>query len=327
MRESPGFSWVDACFWTNGLGFELGPRSPYAEATASTIDEARHGSEGSVVLVDATLVVAHGSPPQLCRIERAAPCPPGSHQPGGVAARTDVAELRTMSGPFVATVRDGTLTGLVATRGEPDDGWRRRRIESAPEVQAAERASSEGLSWTERLHRGYAWEGGGGLGAGVGLRGEALAAANLRGGIRRRLFRADFATNVVRGPAAVEALVGDTTGLDLRWRWFAYADEQGTLGFGTTLGVAPVLLNALGSSRVRVPSLIGLILPEFGVMFRTASPPRPYLAFSLPVAWRVGSGVFLDATVTALVFEREGPAGGVSAWLTFSFGLGATHAL
>ncbi len=309
--------------WCSGDWFAETLRSPYVEATASTIDEARHSSEGSVVLVDAALVVAAGSPPQLCHVERETRCPPRSHRPGGVTARTEAAELRTMPGPFVATVRDGTLTGLVATRRQDFYGaWSSSRIHDAPEVRAAERASYEGVSWISRLPRGRTWEAGGGLGAGVGARGEVLAAANLRAGIRRRLFRADFATELVRGPAAVEALLGDTAGLDLRWRWFAYADEQGTLGFGTTLGVAPVFLNALGYSRVRIPSLIGLVLPEFGVMFRTASPPRPYVGFSLPVAWIVESGVFLDATVTALVSEREGPVGGASAWLMFSFGMG-----
>jgi hypothetical protein len=90
--------------------------------------------------------------------------------------------------------------------------------------------------------------------------------------------------------------------------------------------IAPVFLNALRYGRVRVPSLTGLVLPEFGVLFRTASSPRPYVAFSLPVAWIAQDELFLDATVTALVFEREGPAGGVSSWLMFSFGMGSANA-
>lgn len=81
----------------------------------------------------------------------------------------------------------------------------------------------------------------------------------------------------------LRGLLGDVFELGLRARWF---DEQRRHGEPAwALGVAPSLLATTPFEHWSTPTLLGLVVPEFGVLTQRER-PRPYFAWRFPVEYR-----------------------------------------
>ena len=79
-------------------------------------------------------------------------------------------------------------------------------------------------------------------------------------------------------------LVGDVPGFDLHAR-VLMGQPAGHFGTAFTLGVGPGLMAQVGPAYSRMPSLVGLLLPEVGVLARSYRPTRAYLGWSAPLGY------------------------------------------
>jgi hypothetical protein len=85
------------------------------------------------------------------------------------------------------------------------------------------------------------------------------------------------------GPREIrDVLIGDTFGLGARLR-FGIGGAGDQFGAVVQGSLAPLVVNRIG--RVRVPTLLGLGVPEVGVRFRSFGGPRAILGFHAPVTF------------------------------------------
>jgi hypothetical protein len=148
-----------------------------------------------------------------------------------------------------------------------------------------------------------------------------FAGAALRLGLRTNYSIQDTTSaGLIREPVA-----GDSWGLDLRVRALGEVEGAGAARALFAAGIALAADNALGRSsseaRARLPSLLGIVLPEFGVIGRAGAPIRLYTAHSLPIWWLFARGFALEVR-PALGFRlAPSSAGGPAPWLSLSIGL------
>jgi hypothetical protein len=152
--------------------------------------------------------------------------------------------------------------------------------------------------------------------AAVGVdRGGALGGGDARAGLywlRRR---------------AVPMLVGNRIGFDFRLRALYGHDGAGAPSGSLLLGAAPAFSQQFGElgrrgTGVRVPSLLGLALPETGLWLRSATAARFYLGWRAPIAWLLVPEAGLEVAPSfAWAPVRDAGNPSASAWLaTFSAG-------
>lgn len=119
-----------------------------------------------------------------------------------------------------------------------------------------------------------------------------------------------------------EPLVGDGWGLDLRVGALRSLSGAPSPGTGLRAGLGLSATNAVGlstsTSRVRVASLLGLLLPELGMARLPGESPRFSTTNALPVAWLISSRLALEARPALSVLFG---AGAPHAMLSISFGL------
>jgi hypothetical protein len=148
-----------------------------------------------------------------------------------------------------------------------------------------------------------------------------FAGAALRLGLRTNYSIQDTTSaGLIREPVA-----GDSWGLDLRVRALGEVHAPGAARRLFAAGIALAADNALGRSsseaRVRLPSLLGIVLPEFGVMGRTGAPIRLYTAHSLPISWLFTERFALEVRPAVGFLFAPSRAGGPAPWLSLSIGL------
>jgi len=100
-----------------------------------------------------------------------------------------------------------------------------------------------------------------------------------------------------------QTVFGDTFGADLRVHVHAGTRAQDP-DWMVAVGVAPVMLNAVGDGRFRVPALpYGLVVPELGVIAREDRPAAFYVGWNLPVAYLVSDDLGLEARGTVMMVD------------------------
>jgi hypothetical protein len=139
------------------------------------------------------------------------------------------------------------------------------------------------------------FDAGAGLAAAWSSRDGGLGGGTLRLGVRWWPSSAP-----VGRPSAAALLVGDVPGVDLRARILLGA-PAGHFGTVFTVGLGSGLMAQVGPKRSRVPSLLGLVLPEVGVLVRSYAPARAYLGWSAPFGYQAKGWSFLSIELTPTV--------------------------
>jgi hypothetical protein len=95
-------------------------------------------------------------------------------------------------------------------------------------------------------------------------------------------------------------LFGDTLGGELRVHFLYRVDTQQEAEWITAIGFSPLLVNRFEQSIVRLPTLMGTVMPEVGLILRADRDPTWYVGWSLPFSLLVGHDVAFD--IAARIF-------------------------
>jgi len=105
---------------------------------------------------------------------------------------------------------------------------------------------------------------------------------------------ADESAEVNEGYTLINALLGDQMGVSLRAHFLYRTDTAQEAEWITAIGLSDTLQNRYAQSVVRMPSLIGTIAPEFGVILRSDRDPTWYIAWDAPFSFLVHHDVAID---------------------------------
>jgi hypothetical protein len=151
--------------------------------------------------------------------------------------------------------------------------------------------------------------------------GPAFAGGAMRWGGRFALYPSSDTT--VSGRIR-EIAAGDMWGLDVRVRALGELRPVGSPRAWLSAGVAVAADNVLGDpndrSRVRIPSLLGLALPEVGVVSPLDAPAGFYTAHAFPIHVLLLQRLALEARPTFMLRFSGAPAA-PEASLSLSLGL------
>lgn len=152
-----------------------------------------------------------------------------------------------------------------------------------------------------RLHLG--WEAGYGILAGaLPEEGRALVGHSLQVGVR---YLPGVEDDTTFEGAYVDTVFGESFGLDARVHLLLAADSPVGAPTLWLFGLTPCAYNYVGSetrtSRVRAPTVLGLILPEVGLAVRSGGPRSLYLAWSAPFAFLLHDAIALEARPTLVI--------------------------
>lgn len=152
--------------------------------------------------------------------------------------------------------------------------------------------------------------------------GAPLLGAQLRFGTRYSLWQSNDTT---WSGKIQEAVVGDAWGLDMRVRELWADHTSSGIPTWATASIAVVADNALGDdngeSRVRVPSLLGFVLPEIGIMISRGALAGFLVSHSVPLAVLLTRRVALEARPSFTLRFAETDAQEPDALLSLSLGL------
>jgi len=95
---------------------------------------------------------------------------------------------------------------------------------------------------------------------------------------------------------ALGLVLGDVLGVAGRVTAFTNGADGGA-SWATAVGIGPVMLNRLAGTSLRVPSILGVLIPEIGAAFRPHAPTAVYVAWELPFAIRFDRRLSLDAAL------------------------------
>jgi hypothetical protein len=182
-----------------------------------------------------------------------------------------------------------------------------------PEAPTYPRPPAPRVGWLTNEFTAFAFEQslGGNVGAFV-RDGSATGGAELRLGFRWAPF-----ASVTSGWAYVirEGAVGEMWGVDLHGRQLlelgAPGDPRRWTAIGLSVAADNPLGHASGDSRVRVPSLLGFVLPEAGVFVSSDAPASFYTAHAFPVAVLLSPRFALELrpSFTLLFASSRAPGG------------------
>ncbi len=104
--------------------------------------------------------------------------------------------------------------------------------------------------------------------------------------------------------------MGDVVGAELRAHFLYRADTDQEAEWITAVGVAPVMANRAGDTVVRVPTYVGTVLPELGVILRPDRGATWYAAWELPFSFLVDHDLAIDVAARFFVIDEwvEPPA-------------------
>jgi hypothetical protein len=147
-----------------------------------------------------------------------------------------------------------------------------------------------------------------------------LAGASLRLALRKTHPVGDTTT----GGHAAEAVAGDGWGLDLRFKLLRELDTATPRTF-LSAGAAIAAENAIGQSttegRLRVPSILGFVLPEVGAAAFLEEPVRLYTSHGLPFDFLLTQGLALEMRPAFTLVYGAAPNGNPEALFSLSLGL------
>lgn len=99
-------------------------------------------------------------------------------------------------------------------------------------------------------------------------------------------------------------LVGDVLGAELRAHWLQRLDASQEAAWMVAVGVGPLLANRFERSVVRLPTMMGVLMPEVGAIFRADRDPTWYVGWSAPFSFLVTHDVAIDVTPRVLVVDE-----------------------
>lgn len=187
-------------------------------------------------------------------------------------------------------------------------------------AEAQERSPWIGWAGGDESHREFA------LGPTIAVdaqRGDGYVGLSARYGFRR-LWNTYYQGRSLTS-SLVEGFLGESLGIEARAHaWFPWSASGGASTV-IALGVAATFDNFLGvrseTSRVRVPAVLGAVLPEIGAAVRTSGQVGFYLAWSIPVAVLVSRSVALELHPSAYLIDGFGLREGASALITLGLTL------
>ena len=97
-------------------------------------------------------------------------------------------------------------------------------------------------------------------------------------------------------------MIGDTLGLAARMTVLANGSQSNT-AWAVAVGGSPIILDRLAGEIVRLPTLLGVMAPEVGVILRSLTEPALYLAWELPFALRMDDHVAVDIAVRVYAID------------------------
>lgn len=176
------------------------------------------------------------------------------------------------------------------------------------------------IGWLAHPFTSFAFEQALGGSGGVFVRdGAALGGLDLRLGVRYSRY-----SSSTSGPAywIREGSVGTSWGIDVHGRALEEVRASGTPRRWASVGVAVAADNPLGhdddESRVRVPSLLGLMLPEMGLMVSSDAATSFYLGHSFPMAVLIGERFAVEARPAFTLRFTSGREAGPDAMTSLS---------
>jgi hypothetical protein len=148
-----------------------------------------------------------------------------------------------------------------------------------------------------------------------------LAGASLRLALRKTHPVSDTTT----GGHIAEAVAGDGWGLDLRFKLLREFDTVGRPRTFLSAGAAIAAENAIGRSttegRLRVPSILGFLLPEVGAAAFLEEPVHLYTSHGLPFDFLLTQGLALEMRPAFTLVYGAAPNGDPEALFSLSLGL------
>jgi len=126
-----------------------------------------------------------------------------------------------------------------------------------------------------------------------------------------------------------DALFFDGAGLGVRAHVLSRVDDaahDGSGGVVAMIGGGITLTNRVAGTALRVPTLLGAILPETGAVFRSDGPTSAYFGWALPLSLLVAEHLALDVRPRVLLtFPEAGAAGQADVFVGVSVGLVAAQ--
>jgi hypothetical protein len=121
------------------------------------------------------------------------------------------------------------------------------------------------------------------------------------------------------------AVAGNLWGFDVRiqplWEPGAKSPAPDWMIFGIGIVADHALGDEFNHNRVRIPSLMGLALPEVGILVAPGAPKSFYMAHALPVYLLLNENIALEARPCFTLRFKGGDAHETDALLSFSLGL------
>jgi hypothetical protein len=103
--------------------------------------------------------------------------------------------------------------------------------------------------------------------------------------------------------AFFNVLIGDQLGGELRVHFLHRTDGAQSGEWMTLVGIGPALANRLERSVVRMPTVVGTLVPELGLALRDDHEATWYAAWSLPVSLLLAHDVAFDAALRLFLIE------------------------
>jgi hypothetical protein len=177
--------------------------------------------------------------------------------------------------------------------------------------------------WVSRKASDIIVETSAGIGAGRFVDdGTTLVGAHLRLGARWAPYAS---VDTTWGGRIRDAVAGDLWGLDVRiqplWEPGAKSPAPDWMIFGVGIAADNALGDENSHSRVRIPSLMGLALPEVGLLVAPGARKSFYMAHALPVYVLLNPDIALEARPCFTLRFAGGDAHETDALLSFSLGL------
>ena len=205
-----------------------------------------------------------------------------------------------------ADPRSAPIRGSLSDHPDHADHERdARRQRESDERERRRRA--EDPRWVSRYRDGDRWEAGASATVATLARGHGTwvgATASLGLGFQ---LRANDADEGDEEETFFNALIGDTFGLALRVHVLNRVDAQDQAGrWIGAVGLGPLVANRYERSVVRLPTVVGVAIPEVGAILRGDEDVQLYAAWSLPFSFLLTHEMALDVTARMMLVDGWG---------------------
>ena len=200
---------------------------------------------------------------------------------------------------------DPAIAGLGILAVHPDYGtWQSQRADRERASERERRRHEEPVRWvSDRREDGERWE--------VALSGDVATLTETPGTWLGATASLGLVYYVDADDAEDEEdefimnfFMGDTVGAELRAHFLYRADTAQAAEWITAIGISPVFANRAGDTVVRVPTYVGTVLPELGVILRPDRSATWYVAWELPFSFLVDHDLAIDVAARLFVVDE-----------------------